>query len=108
MDARLFSTIGEPSRLQILRCLSSGDHTVSELVAALGTSQPSVSKHLKVLKESGFVQVKVDAQRRIYQLRKEPFQAMDQWLSSYRQLWNHSLDALEDFLDEEAQKEDKP
>ena len=105
MDATLFSTIGEPRRLQILQCLCAGDRTVGELVTTLGASQSSVSKHLKVLRDSGFVQVRVDAQRRIYQLRKEPFQAMDKWLDSYRQLWNHSLDALEDFLIAEASSE---
>ena len=101
MDATLFNTLGEPRRLQILQHLSAGDHTVGELVRALGASQSSVSKHLKVLKDNGFVQVQIDAQRRIYQLREEPFQAIDQWLNNYRQLWNHSLDALENFLDEE-------
>ena len=106
MDATLFNTLGEPRRLQILRCLSAGDHTVGELVTALGASQSSVSKHLKVLKDSGFVQVRVDAQRRIYQLREEPFQAMDNWLNGYRKLWNQSLDALESFLDEETENEE--
>lgn len=102
MNADLFNIIGEPNRYRILELLKQKHSTVGELVTALGASQPSVSKHLKVLKDSGFVQVRVDAQRRIYQLRKEPFQQMAHWLTDYQKLWRGKLDALEQFLAEEG------
>lgn len=107
MNPKFFSAIGEPRRLQILQCLSSCDRSVGELVAELGSNQPSVSKHLKVLKDCGFVQVQVDGQRRIYQLRKEPFQEMAHWLASYQRLWHDKLDNLEEFLAEENEQQEQ-
>jgi DNA-binding transcriptional ArsR family regulator len=72
---------------------------VGELVDVLGVSQPAVSKHLRVLREAGLVTARPDAQRRLYRLRPEPLQAVDEWLAPYRRLWSGRLDALERHLD---------
>ncbi|MGE5595484.1 MAG: ArsR/SmtB family transcription factor [Hyphomicrobiales bacterium] len=98
MEATL-QLVAEPSRRRILDLLREGERPVGELVAALGASQPAVSKHLKVLREGGLVDARVDAQRRIYRLRPEPLRAIDAWLAPYRSLWEQSLDALERHLD---------
>ncbi|WP_419993168.1 ArsR/SmtB family transcription factor [Streptomyces boninensis] len=79
--------------------LLEADRSVGELVDALGTSQPAVSKHLKVLKQAGFVTSRTEAQRRIYRIDARPFQALDDWLQPYRALWDRHLDALERHLD---------
>lgn len=105
MHATLFNIIGEPTRLQILNALSAQDLAVGELVETLKSSQPTVSKHLRVLRDAGFVSCHVDAQRRIYRLNNEPMQAIDAWLEPYRQRWLRSLDSLESFLDSEAREE---
>jgi DNA-binding transcriptional ArsR family regulator len=104
MTAELLTTLGEPKRLQIVEALVSEPKSVSELVETLHTSQPTVSKHLRVLREAGVVSCEVVAQRRIYQLRREPFQQLDAWLQRYRALWEGHLDALENFLDTEDQQ----
>lgn len=101
MRAELLTTLGEPKRLQIIEALVSAPKSVSELVELLHTSQPTVSKHLRILREAGVVSCKVEAQRRIYQLRSEPFQQLDAWLAAYRAMWEGRLDALENFLDAE-------
>lgn len=76
------------------------ERSVSDLVNALSMTQPAVSKHLKVLREAGFVSVRMAAQQRIYRIEPEPFQAIEKWLAPYRRLWTESLDALERHLDE--------
>ncbi len=101
MNAELLTTLGEPKRLQIIEALLSEPKSVNELVAALRTSQPTVSKHLKVLRDVGVVRCETRAQRRIYHLQQEPFQQLDAWLQSYRSMWEGHLDSLETFLDEE-------
>ena len=104
MDISTFTILGEPTRLRILNELSNADLHVGELVSKLNTTQPTVSKHLKVLREAGFVQCRVDAQRRVYQLVATPFKSIDDWLESYRRLWTRNLDALENYLDEQEQR----
>jgi DNA-binding transcriptional ArsR family regulator len=95
----VFQVLGEPRRLAILELLRDGERPVGELVDHLDLSQPAVSKHLRVLKEAGLVDVRRDAQRRLYRIRPEPLAELDQWLASYRQLWATHLDRLEEHLD---------
>jgi DNA-binding transcriptional ArsR family regulator len=97
--ASTFEILGEPRRREILDLLRDGERPVGELVERLALSQPAVSKHLKVLREAGLVEVRQDAQRRWYRLRLQPLAEVDAWLAPYRALWNASLDALERHLD---------
>jgi len=97
--ASTFEALGEPRRREILDLLRGGERPVGELVERLTLSQPAVSKHLKVLREAGLVEVRQDAQRRWYRLRLEPLAEVDAWLAPYRALWDSSLDALERHLD---------
>ena len=102
----VFEAIAEPSRRVLLDTLASGDRTAGELVAALpDLTQPSVSRHLRILREVGLVEVRPDAQRRIYALRADGLVAIDSWIDRYRQFWTSHLDALERHLDDTA-KED--
>jgi DNA-binding transcriptional ArsR family regulator len=96
----VFEVLAEPKRRQILDLLRADERAVSELVEALGLSQPTVSKHLRTLREAGLVAVRTDAQRRLYRLRPEPLRELDCWLAPYRRLWEQRLDALERHLDE--------
>jgi DNA-binding transcriptional ArsR family regulator len=91
--------LAEPRRIQILELLRGGERPVGELVEGLGLSQPAVSKHLRVLKNAGLVEARADAQRRLYRIRPEPLADLDEWLTSYRELWTTHLDRLEDHLD---------
>jgi DNA-binding transcriptional ArsR family regulator len=91
--------LAEPRRLQILDLLRDGERPVGELVERVGLSQPAVSKHLRVLREAGLVEARIDAQRRLYRIRAEPLVELDDWLATYRQLWTTHLDRLEDHLD---------
>src|SRR5439155_26651155 len=79
--------LAEPNRRRILDLLRAGERPVGDLVEALGVSQPAVSKHLRVLREAGFVEVRSEAQRRLYRVRTEPLRAIDEWLEPYRPLW---------------------
>lgn len=97
--ASTFEVLAEPRRRQILDLLRTGELPVGTLVERLMLSQPAVSKHLKVLREVGLVEVRQDAQRRWYRLRAEPLAEIDEWLAPYRELWNASFDALERHLD---------
>lgn len=94
-----FEVLAEPNRRRILDLLREGERPVSALVADLAVSQPAVSKHLRVLRDAGFVDVRSDAQRRVYRLRMEPLQEIDEWLTPYRAMWARSLDALAAHLD---------
>ncbi len=94
-----FAIIAEPSRRAILNLLASSARTVGDIEEQLDLSQPSVSKHLRVLREAGFVEATVDAQRRLYRLRAEPFQEIDDWLAPFRRFWSMRVDALEKHLD---------
>jgi DNA-binding transcriptional ArsR family regulator len=95
----VFDVLAEPHRRRILDLLLEGERPVGELVDAIGLSQPAVSKHLRVLRDAGVVDVRVDGQRRLYQLRPEPLREIDDWLTPYRAAWRGRLDALERHLD---------
>jgi DNA-binding transcriptional ArsR family regulator len=95
----VFEIIAEPNRRAILSLLVSSQQSVGEIERHLGMPQPAVSKHLRVLREAGFVESKVDAQRRLYRLKPEPFQELDDWLIQFRQFWSDHVDALERHLD---------
>jgi DNA-binding transcriptional ArsR family regulator len=95
----VFEIIAEPNRRAILGLLVSSQQSVGEIERQLRMSQPTVSKHLRVLREAGFVESTVDAQRRLYRLKPEPFQEMDAWLSQFRRFWSAHVDALERYLD---------
>ncbi|ADB34270.1 transcriptional regulator, ArsR family [Kribbella flavida DSM 17836] len=97
--ATTFEVLAEPRRREILDLLRGGERPVGELVDALELSQPAVSKHLKVLRDAGLVEVRQDAQRRWYRLRPAPLAEIDAWLEPYRDLWRGRLDALEAHLD---------
>ena len=100
MEATTFAVLAEPNRRRILDLLRDGERPVGELVDALAVSQPAVSKHLRVLREAGVVESRVEAQRRVYSIRPEPLQQIDAWLAPYRAMWSRSLEALEVHLDE--------
>ena len=95
-----FAVLAEPNRRAILDLLRDGERPVGELVDALTISQPAVSKHLRVLREAGIVDVRIDRQRRLYRVRPEPLREIDLWLAPYRVMWTESLDALERHLDD--------
>ena len=95
----IFDVLVEPNRRRILDLLYIEQRSVNELVEALGISQPSVSKHLRLLKAAGLVQVRQDAQRRVYTLQIEPLMELEAWLAPYRRKWAQTLDALERHLD---------
>jgi DNA-binding transcriptional ArsR family regulator len=95
----VFEIIAEPNRRAILTLLLSSEQSVGEIERRLHVPQPTVSKHLRVLREAGFVESTVDAQRRLYRLRPEPFQQVDAWLAQFRRFWSTHLDALERYLD---------
>ena len=96
-----FTVLAEPSRRRILDLLRERERSVGELVEATALNQPGVSKHLRVLRDAGLVDVRPDAQRRFYGLRPEPLAEIDAWLAPYRRLWSRRLDALEHHLDEQ-------
>ena len=95
----VFEIIAEPNRRAILSLLVSSQRSVGEIERQLGMPQPAVSKHLRVLREAGFVESKVDAQRRLYRLKPEPLQEIDAWLAPFRRFWSAHVDALERHLD---------
>jgi DNA-binding transcriptional ArsR family regulator len=96
----VLEVLAEPSRRRILDALREGELSVGALVDRLGTSQPLVSKHLRVLREAGLVDVRVDGQRRLYRVRPEPLAELDAWLEPYRRMLRTSLDRLEKHLTE--------
>jgi len=102
----VFDIIAEPNRRAILSLLASSPQSVGEIERQLRMSQPTVSKHLRVLREAGFVEAKVDAQRRLYQLKPGPLQEVDAWLAPFRQFWSAHIDALERYLDRIAHPSD--
>jgi DNA-binding transcriptional ArsR family regulator len=95
----VFEIIAEPNRRAILSLLVSSQQSVGEIERQLRMPQPTVSKHLRVLREAGFVESTVDAQRRLYRLKPEPFQEVDAWLDQFRRFWSGYVDALERHLD---------
>lgn len=94
-----FDLVAEPNRRRILDLLLERERPVGEIVGALALSQPAVSKHLRVLRDGGLVNVRIDAQRRLYSVRPAPLREIDRWIAPYRALWASSLDALERHLD---------
>jgi DNA-binding transcriptional ArsR family regulator len=99
MTTDMFAVLAEPTRRRILDELRRDDRSVNELVDTLSVSQPAVSKHLKVLRDAGFVSVRRAAQQRIYSVDTTPLETLDDWLAPYRRLWTARLDALERYLD---------
>jgi DNA-binding transcriptional ArsR family regulator len=95
----VFDIIAEPNRRAILSLLVSSEQSVGEIERQLNMPQPTVSKHLRVLREAGFVESTVDAQRRLYRLTPEPLQELDAWLTPFRQFWSARVDALARHLD---------
>jgi len=95
----VFEIIAEPNRRAILSLLAASQQSVGEIERQLGMPQPTVSKHLRVLRDAGFVEATVDAQRRLYRLRPEPFQEVEAWLAPFRLFWSAHMDALERHLD---------
>ena len=98
--ATVFEVLAEPNRRRILDSLLERERPVSDLVSLLRVSQPAVSKHLRVLRDAGLVEVRVDAQRRLYRLRAGPLRELDDWLAPYRAMWASRLDALESHLED--------
>ena len=106
----VFEVIAEPNRRAILNLLVSSEQAVGEIERQLRMPQPTVSKHLRVLREAGFVESTVDAQRRLYRLKPERFQEVDDWLAQFRRFWSEHIDALErhlDRMDQSAPKKEK-
>ena len=95
----VFEIIAEPNRRAILSLLVSSQRSVGEIERQLHMTQPAVSKHLRVLRDAGFVESTVDAQRRLYRLKPEPLQELDAWLAQFRRFWSAHVDALECHLD---------
>ena len=95
----VFGIIAEPNRRAILSLLVESERSVGEIERQLRMTQPTVSKHLRVLRDAGFVESTVDAQRRLYRLKPEPLQEVDVWLAPFRRFWSVHLDALERHLD---------
>ena len=95
----MFEVIAEPNRRAILSLLVSSQQSVGDIERRLHMPQPAVSKHLRVLRDAGFVESTVDAQRRLYRLRPEPLQEVDAWLNQFRRFWSAHVDALERHLD---------
>jgi DNA-binding transcriptional ArsR family regulator len=95
----VLDVIAEPNRRRILDFLREDEQAVGDVVRKLKISQPLASKHLKVLRDAGLVDVRVDAQRRLYRVRPEPLRAVDEWIAPYRALWSTTLDDLERHLD---------
>jgi len=104
----VFEILAEPNRRAILSSLVSSQRSVGELERRLRMPQTTVSKHLRVLREAGFVESTVDAQRRLYRLKPEPFQEVDAWLAPFRRFWSAHVDALERHLDRMAHSDAGP
>ena len=94
-----FGIIADPNRRAILSLLVKSERSVGEIEQRLRMPQPTVSKHLRILRDAGFVEATVDAQRRVYRLTPEPLQELEKWLAPFRQLWSRHVDALERHLD---------
>jgi DNA-binding transcriptional ArsR family regulator len=100
-----FAALGEPNRYRIVDLLRAGPRAVGEIGAQLGLNQPQVSKHLRVLKQAGIVDVQPQAQQRLYELRAEPLRAMADWLERYRDIWQARVDELAAVIEEIKAKE---
>jgi DNA-binding transcriptional ArsR family regulator len=94
-----FTVLAEPNRRAILTLLANGERSVGDIELALNLAQPLVSKHLRVLRDAGFVEATVNAQRRVYRIRPEPLQEVDTWMAQFRKYWSARVDTLERHLD---------
>jgi DNA-binding transcriptional ArsR family regulator len=101
-----FNAVAEPRRRQILDVLAGGERPVNDLVARLGVSQPQVSKHLRVLREVGLVEVRDEGRQRMYRLNGQPLKPIHEWIKKYQRTWNERFDALEEVLEELKRKEE--
>lgn len=108
MNALTFSALAEPNRLDIIELLRSGPLPVGEIADRLELRQPQASKHLRVLSDAGLVEVQPVANKRIYQLRPEPFREMNDWLDTFRRVWEERIDRLEDYLQELQRQDGNP
>ena len=102
----VFEVIVEPNRRAILSLLATSEQSVGEIEQRLNMSQPTVSKHLRVLRDAGFVQSRVEAQRRLYRIQPEPLKEVDVWLAQFRRFWSSHVDALERHLDRMRREEE--
>ena len=105
MQSSPFDTLADPTRRRIVEALREGERPVGEIVRRAGVHQSGVSRHLRILHETGFVSVRPEGQRRLYALRPEPFRAIEAWLAGYRQLWEARLDRFGEALEERRRKE---
>jgi DNA-binding transcriptional ArsR family regulator len=96
----LFEVIAEPNRRAILSLLADSERSVGDIERQLHMTQPTVSKHLRILREAGFVDVNVDAQRKLHRLTPEPFRELDAWIAQFRQFWSLHIDTLENHLEQ--------
>jgi DNA-binding transcriptional ArsR family regulator len=103
MHIDTFETLADPTRRRIVAALRDGERQVGDIVRQAGIHQSGVSRHLRILHESGFVTVRPDGQRRLYALRPEPFRELEAWLGAYRQLWEARLDRFGAALEERRQ-----
>jgi DNA-binding transcriptional ArsR family regulator len=99
MQAEVFQTLADPTRLLIVEALRSGERAVNDIVNAVDIHQSGVSRHLRILHEAGFVQVRPDGSKRLYSLRSQPFRELDAWVNRYRILWEARLDRFAQELD---------
>lgn len=98
-----FETLADPTRRRILTTLRDGERPVGEIVGQAGIHQSGVSRHLKILSDAGFVSVRAEGQRRLYSLRPEPFEELDDWLDEYRRVWEARLDRFDAALEERSE-----
>lgn len=107
MQIDVFQVLADPTRRQIIEVLQAGEQQVNDVVAGLSIHQSGVSRHLRILLEAGFVQVRPDGQRRFYSLRPEPFQELDAWVAGYRKLWDARLDRFGRALEKKKKQKEK-
>ena len=108
MQVTAFQTLADPTRLRIVEALADGEHAVGDIVRAVDIDQSGVSRHLRILGEAGFVTMRPDGPRRLYSLRAEPFEAIEQWVQTYRKLWEGRLDRFDAALAKRQRKDRKP
>jgi len=107
MHADVFQTLADPTRRRIVEALLGGEHAVNDIVERVSIHQSGVSRHLRILHDAGFVDVRPDGAKRLYSLRAAPFQELDEWVTRYRELWEARLDKLGEALErrQKARKE---
>lgn len=105
MNAIILSALAEPNRLRIVELLRENPYPVGEIAARLSLRQPQVSKHLRVLSDAGIVEMRHNAQQHVYQLQAKPFEELDSWLDTFRQMWNKRLDDFDEYLQQLKEEE---